>query len=168
MDKKSTYHRAQGKNFHVMNVVQQKPSSFFLSWSFWSFILKLLLIIGLCYLAYWAYGKYYIVSLNIADSYSEHYLFSLLNLSALSSFTIACVNSDGLSNKNLKILFVIGLIVIAVLGLEKLGLYIWINTNILSPNTFVTNGAESIQFMFGNLHFITIIYATSFLLESNK
>lgn len=164
---KKTYYRAQGKNFHVMNVVSQNQS-FFLSWSFWSFILKLILIIGFGYLAYWAYGKYYIVKLNIAQTYSEHYLFSLLNLTALSSFTIACVNSDGLSNKNLKIVFVICLIVIAVLGIERVGLYIWINTNILSPNNFTTNGPESIEFMFGNLHFITIIYATSFLAESNK
>ncbi|NMC60184.1 MAG: hypothetical protein GYA51_12510 [Candidatus Methanofastidiosa archaeon] len=165
--KSERYYRTQGKEMKILNLTATSNSSF--SWlSFFKYLFYIFLIFGIGYLLYWAYDKYYYIRINIADSYSEHYLYSLLNLSALSSFVIAVYNSDGIDSKILKIVFVILFVVIAILGIERLGISVWINAPFLHYKHFVTNGKESIQFLFQNLDFLTIIYATSFLAESNN
>ena len=137
-------------------------------WSIAKYTLYTILFVAVIYLLITQYDKNYRVWLNQAENYTTHYLFSLINGGLLGGFIIALYNSDGYSSVKLKICLLIVVVSIAIFGLERIGVGIWLNLPFLRYQTVTTNGPEAIEFMFSNLDFLTTLFGISFLIESNK
>ena len=163
MSKKS-YFRAAGKKFEVMNVYTSKQKAEINVRSVFYFIF----IIAIVLLGYFTFGKYWSISIHVAESMVEHYLFSLMFFALFGGFLMACLNSEGISDYRLKLIAVIFVIVIGILGIENFGLSIWLNFDFLRYKTLTTNSIDSLQFMIQNIDFLLIVYGTTFLAESNK
>ena len=145
--------------------VEKKEKNY---WSIFKYSLYFIVIAIIIYMLITQYDKNYRVWLNQAENYTTHYLFSLINAGLLGGFIIALYNSDGYSSVKLKICLLIVVISFAIFGFERIGVGIWLNLPFLRYQTITTNGLESIEFMFGNLDFLTAIFGISFLIESNK
>lgn len=137
-------------------------------WSIAKYSLYFIVIAIVIYLLITQYDKNYRVWLNQAENYTTHYLFSLINAGLLGGFITTLYNSDGYSSVKLKIVLLIVVISIASFGFSRIGVGIWLNLPFLRYQTITTNGPESIEFMFGNLDFLTAMFGISFLIESNK
>jgi len=182
MPKSPTFTRLQGKSKSGRPIVQkfsldgQNRTTSFLKYFF-----LFLLFIGLGYLFYYLHITGVVVwfnrslisdktliaiDLNILQVEFEHYFWSLLVGLIFGVYLSALLPVSGKRSKYITAALIAIVFVFAILSLGYIGIFVWLNFPFLKYNVFISNQREGIEFFIGNLSFFLLLYAISFLIES--
>lgn len=149
--------------------------------SFLKYFLMFLLIVGLGLWLYWLHINGLIVwfdrnlisestliavDLNIVQSEVSHYLFSILNSLLIGVYLSAVFPLSGKRSKYFTISLIAFVIAFAILSLGYVGIFLYLNFNFLSANTFISNQKEGLEFFLLNLHWFLLLFAISLIIES--
>jgi len=182
MPKSPTFTRLHGKSKSGKPIVQ-KYSLYCQNRSYtalkYFFLILLILLLG--------YGLYYLhvnglvvwfdrnlisektiiaIDLNILQIEFEHYFWSLLVGLIFGVYLSALLPVSGKRNKYITVVLIAIVFVFAILSLGYIGIFVWMNFPFLKYNTFISNQREGISFFIENLAFFLLLYAISFLIES--
>lgn len=103
---------------------------------------------------------------NFLDIEIEHYIFSIANALLIGFYLAIIIPISGRRDKRLNILLICGVVIIAIANLGYLGVYLYLDFPFLVEHTFISNQKEGTWFFIKNMGFWTLIYASSFLIQS--
>ena len=169
---KETYYRANGKEFKTLNLCvnngRKEKRSINETFSTFKFIVSLILIVCVVIFLIWTFlqGKWNF-KIKYEENIVKHYVFTL-STGFLSGMYISVLFANkGLQNKKIKILVIVFIIYLSILNLTSLGIYFYVDLPFLIQKEFQSNSELGILFFTRNLPLWTIIFASSFLLESD-
>ena len=143
--------------------------------------LKIFVVIGLIGLLYYLHISQIVVWFNrnlicektiIAIDFNflqieiDHYFWSILNGLMMGVYLSALLPISGKRNKNLTMVLVIAIVVISFLSLGYLGIFVYINLPIFIERIYISNQIEGVRFFMTNIAFFLLLYAISFIIES--
>lgn len=107
-----------------------------------------------------------VIDLNIVQKEIQHYVFTLATTLLLGIYAVATFPLSGKKNKYFTGAGIAVVLFAAIYMVGYLGLYLQLNFSFLHTNVFISNQREGLEFFLGNLDFLMLIYASSFLFES--
>lgn len=107
-----------------------------------------------------------VIDFNIVPKEIQHYIFTLATTLLMGIYAVATFPLSGKKNKYLTGGGIAIVLFCAIYMIGYLGVYLQLNFSFLPEHVYISNQREGLQFFIGNLTFLMLLYASSFLFES--